>query len=77
MERLSCLCGCDAFPKLPKSNYIRGHDGRHRGQVARLVLAGDIGEEEALAMLPTRELRAQMIRQVEAGRARQAKFRRR
>lgn len=62
-EFAKCKCGCGEHVSSSRANYRPGHDARHKGQIARQVLA--TGETEWYKNLPSPELRQQAMDLVE------------
>jgi len=53
-----------------RGEYAPGHDAKHRGELQRAVLAGEITEDQARNELPSIALADQLSRDLERARAR-------
>ena len=54
-----CKCGCEKRTRFTSSNYLPGHDAKHKGQVARQVIS--TGDRELIKRLPSPALQAQAL----------------
>ena len=52
-----CKCGCGKRTRFTSSNYLPGHDARHKGQIAREIIA--TGDKGLINQLPSPALQEQ------------------
>lgn len=52
-----CKCGCEKRVRFTSSNYLPGHDARHKGQIAREIIA--TGDKGLINQLPSPALQDQ------------------
>ena len=52
-----CKCGCGKRVRFTSSNYLPGHDARHKGQIAREIIA--TGDKGLINQLPSPALQEQ------------------
>lgn len=53
----ACKCGCEKRTRFTSSNYLPGHDARHKGQIAREIIA--TGNKGLIDQLPSQALQDQ------------------
>lgn len=52
-----CKCGCGKRTRFTSSNYLPGHDAKHKGQIAREIIA--TGDKGLINQLPSPALQEQ------------------